>query len=110
MVALGTVLALSSTSTTGKIAAVWLPVATFFALAFEHSIVNMFVIPTAIILGADISVQQWLQWNQFPVTLGNIVGGAVLTGLLLHCCNRHYPVSQAKPAELTAPAEAGRIA
>lgn len=84
MVALGTVLALSSTSNTGKIAAVWLPVSTFFALALEHSIVNMFVIPTAMLLGADISVGQWLLWNQIPVTLGNIIGGTVLTGLLLH--------------------------
>jgi formate/nitrite transporter len=84
LVALGTVLGLGSTSTTGKIAAVWLPVSTFFALALEHSIVNMFVIPTAIVLGADISVGQWLGWNQIPVTLGNVLGGAVLTGLLLH--------------------------
>ncbi len=88
MVALGTVLGMSSTSTIGKIAAIWLPVSTFFALALEHSVVNMFVIPTAIILGADITVGQWLVWNQIPVTLGNIVGGAVLTGLLLHHCHR----------------------
>ncbi|MBV6475235.1 MAG: putative formate transporter 1 [Rhodocyclaceae bacterium] len=88
MVALGTVLGMSSTSTTGKIAAIWLPVSTFFALALEHSVVNMFVIPTAIMLGADISVGQWLGWNQIPVTLGNIGGGAVLTGLLLHHCHR----------------------
>lgn len=86
MVALGTVLGLSSTSATGKIAAIWLPVSTFFALALEHSVVNMFVIPTAIILGADITVGQWLVWNQVPVTLGNVLGGAVLTGLLLHHC------------------------
>lgn len=43
---------------------------------------------TAIILGADITVAQWLFWNQLPVTLGNIVGGALLTGMLLHHCNR----------------------
>ncbi len=84
MVALGTVLALTSTSNTGKIAAVWLPVSTFFALALEHSIVNMFVIPTAMLLGAEIGIEQWLLWNQIPVTLGNVVGGALLTGLLLH--------------------------
>ncbi len=41
---------------------------------------------TAIILGADITVAQWLFWNQLPVTLG-IVGGALLTGLLLHYAN-----------------------
>jgi formate/nitrite transporter len=90
MVALGTVLALTSTSSTGKIAAVWLPVSTFFALGLEHSVVNLFVIPTAMLLGAGISVGQWLLWNQIPVTLGNLVGGAVLTGLLLHFANRMH--------------------
>jgi formate transporter len=94
MVALGTILGMSSTSTTGKIAAIWLPVATFFALALEHSVVNMFVIPAAMILGGDIGPTQWLFWNQLPVTLGNIVGGAVLTGLLLHYCNVGHTASQ----------------
>jgi formate/nitrite transporter FocA (FNT family) len=97
MVALGTVLALSSTSSMGKIAAVWLPVSTFFALALEHSVVNMFVIPTAMMLGADISVGQWLLWNQLPVTLGNLVGGAVLTGLLLHFANRVMASDEVSP-------------
>jgi formate/nitrite transporter len=87
MVALGTVLSMSSTSNIGKIATIWLPISTFFALALEHSIVNMFIIPTAIIFGADISIGQWLFWNQVPVTMGNIVGGSVLTGLLLDRCN-----------------------
>lgn len=91
MVALGTVLGLSTTTTTGKIAAIWLPISMFFALALEHSIVNMFLIPTAILLGADITVQQWLVWNQIPVTLGNIVGGAVFAGLLLHYAHRPNP-------------------
>ncbi|OIR03125.1 putative formate transporter 1 [mine drainage metagenome] len=104
MVALGTILGFSSTSTTGKIAAIWLPVSTFFGLALEHSVVNMFVIPTAIILGADISVPQWLLWNQIPVTLGNIIGGAVLAGLLLHYSNKtcevdRHPESHVLPAE-----------
>lgn len=97
MVALGTILGLSSTSNTGKIAAIWLPVSTFFALALEHSVVNMFVIPTAILLGADITVGQWLFWNQVPVTLGNVVGGAVLTGLLLHYAHQ-AAAAQGDPA------------
>lgn len=97
MVALGTVLGLGSTASTGKIASVWLPVSMFFALALEHSVVNMFVIPTAIVLGADIGIGQWLFWNQTPVTLGNIVGGAVLTGLLLHYCNKPIATSDAQP-------------
>lgn len=100
MVAMGTVLGMISTSATGKVVAIWLPVSTFFALAFEHSIVNMFVMPTAILLGADITVGQWLFWNQIPVTLGNIVGGAVLTGMVLHYVNKpaSYPATEEKSA------------
>ena len=88
MVALGTVLGLSSTSSAGKVVSVWLPVATFFSLGYEHSIVNMFIIPIGMLLGAEVSVGQWLFWNQIPVTLGNIIGGSLLTGMLLHHCNR----------------------
>lgn len=88
MVALGTMLGLSSSSSFGKIASIWLPVATFFALGLEHSIVNMFLIPTAMMFGAEIGVGEWLWWNQLPVTIGNVIGGAVLTGWLLHACHR----------------------
>jgi formate/nitrite transporter len=110
MVALGTVLGMSSTSSTGKIASVWLPVSTFFALALEHSIVNMFVIPTAMLLGAEITVAQWLIWNQTPVTLGNIVGGALFTGLLLHYGNQPSPAIQKKSTAHPGSVETGPLA
>ncbi len=84
MVTIGAVLALVSRSTVGKIAAMWLPIMTFFALGFEHSVVNMFLIPSAMMLGAPISVGQSLFWNLLPVTLGNLVGGALLTGVALY--------------------------
>jgi formate/nitrite transporter len=83
MVTLGAVLALVSRSTIGKVAAMWLPIATFFAHGYEHSIVNMFVIPAGMLLGAPVSARDWWIWNQIPVTLGNIFAGAVLTGLAL---------------------------
>ena len=84
MVTLGAVLALASRSTVGKIVAMWLPILTFFAQGYEHSIVNMFVIPAGRLFGAPISLYQWWVWNQIPVTLGNIVSGALLTGLALY--------------------------
>src|SRR5579883_2020864 len=46
--------------------------------------VNMFVIPAGRMFGAQLSVAQWWLWNQLPVTLGNIVSGALLTGLALY--------------------------
>ena len=83
MVTLGAVLALVSRSTIGKVAAMWLPIATFFAHGYEHSIVNMFVVPAGMLLGAPVSTVNWWIWNQIPVTLGNIFSGVVLTGLAL---------------------------
>ncbi|MGY3550628.1 MULTISPECIES: formate/nitrite transporter family protein [unclassified Bradyrhizobium] len=84
LVCLGVVMAMTSTSTVGKIAATWLPIFLFFALGYEHAVVNMFLIPTGMMLGAKISVADWWLWNQIPVTLGNLVGGFVFTGLALY--------------------------
>ena len=84
LVCLGVVMAMTSTSTVGKIAATWLPIFLFFALGFEHAVVNMFVIPTGMLLGAKVSIADWWLWNQIPVTLGNLVGGLVFTGLALY--------------------------
>ncbi|MEH7239171.1 formate/nitrite transporter family protein [Bacillus sp. JJ1562] len=88
MVTLGAFMAFISSSTIGKIAAMWLPVFLFFAHGFEHAIVNMFVIPTAILMGADITLGDWWIWNQIPVTIGNFIGGFIFTGLALHLVNK----------------------
>src|SRR5699024_12177117 len=45
LVALGVVMGMTSTSTTGKIMAIWPPIAAFFALGLEHSVVNLFLLP-----------------------------------------------------------------
>lgn len=88
MVTLGAFMAFVSSSTIGKIAAMWLPVFLFFAQGFEHAVVNMFVIPTAILMGADLTLGDWWMWNQIPVTIGNFVGGFIFTGLALHLVNK----------------------
>ncbi len=61
----------------------WLPIMSFVALGYEHSIVNLFVIPAGMLVGAPVTLADWWLWNQVPSTLGNVVGGAVLTGLAL---------------------------
>jgi formate/nitrite transporter len=95
MVTIGAVLALVSRSTVGKIVAMWLPIMTFFALGFEHSVVNMFLIPSGMMLGAPVSVGQWLFWNLLPVTIGNLVAGTLLTGMALYAT---YPTTAAPAA------------
>jgi formate/nitrite transporter len=84
MVCLGVVMGTSSRSVPGRVLGCWLPIFAFFALGFEHCVVNMFVIPMGMMLGAKISFADWWYWNQIPVTLGNIVGGFLFTGLPLY--------------------------
>jgi len=51
-------------------------------MGYEHSIANMFFIPSAIFSGANVT---WLEFgvnNLIPATLGNIVGGALFVGCL----------------------------
>jgi formate transporter len=84
MVCFGVVMAMSSTSTIGRIAGAWMPILIFFAQGFEHSVVNMFIIPTGMLMGAKVSLSDWWVWNQIPVTLGNLVGGGLFTGLALY--------------------------
>jgi hypothetical protein len=48
----------------------------------------MFAIPVGMLLGANVSVSSWWLWNQIPVTLGNLVGGMVLTGLAIYFTHR----------------------
>ncbi|MUK88171.1 formate/nitrite transporter family protein [Ornithinibacillus sp. L9] len=94
MVTLGAVMAFTSQSTIGKIAAMWIPVFIFFAQGFEHAVVNMFVIPTAMMIGADISFGDWWLWNQIPVTVGNFLSGFILTGFVLHIVTKQKrPIS-----------------
>lgn len=104
LVCLGVVMAMTSTSTVGKIAAAWLPIVTFFAQGFEHTVVNMFIIPTGMLMGAKVSVYQWWVWNQIPVTLGNIVGGFLFTGLALYATYKPgaSAATSATPAQVPA--------
>lgn len=88
MVCLAIVAAMTTSSTLGKIACAYMPVFIFFAQGFEHSVVNMFVIPTGMLMGAKISLAEWWLWNQIPVTLGNLVGGFIFTGLALYMTHR----------------------
>lgn len=104
MVVLGAVMAMTSTSTTGKIIAMWLPIMTFFGQGFEHAVVNMFVIPAGMMLGADVSFADWWIWNQIPVLIGNFAGGLLFTGLMLYVT--HYRTSRGK-VEVTQPVRLG---
>ncbi|MDM1269959.1 formate/nitrite transporter family protein [Acinetobacter indicus] len=84
MVSLGVIGAMMSTTVSGKFIAMWMPIMLFFAMGFEHSVVNMFLFPFAMMMGGDFSLMDYFIWNELPVALGNLVGGLALTGLALY--------------------------
>jgi formate transporter len=84
MVSTGVVGAMISTSVTGKVVAMWMPIMLFFAMVFEHSVVNMFLFPSALLMGGNFSIMDYMIWNEIPTVLGNLVGGLTFTGLTLY--------------------------
>jgi formate transporter len=65
------------TTMAGKMTAVWFPISAFVALGLDHSVANMFILPLGMLRGAKLTVADMLLKNLIPVTLGNIVGGAL---------------------------------
>ncbi|MBD3658407.1 MULTISPECIES: formate/nitrite transporter family protein [Marinobacter] len=84
MVSMGVVGAMISTSVSGKFLAMWMPIMLFFFMGFEHSVVNMFLFPSAMLMGGGFSIADYFIWNEIPTALGNLVGGLAFTGLTLY--------------------------
>ncbi len=76
-VCLAVLIALMADTVPSKFIGCLIPVGAFVMLGYEHSIANMFFIPAGMFEGADISIAMLFS-NLLPVTLGNIVGGALL--------------------------------
>ncbi|CAA0132145.1 putative formate transporter 1 [Mycolicibacterium vanbaalenii] len=83
MVSTGVVAAMMSTSVSGKVITMWMPIMLFFYMGFEHSVVNMFLFPSGLMLGGDFSLADYLVWNEIPTVVGNLVGGLAFVGLTL---------------------------
>ncbi|MEE1621617.1 formate/nitrite transporter family protein [Zafaria sp. Z1313] len=84
MVSLGVAGAMIAKDLPGKALAMWMPIMLFFFMGFEHSIVNMFLFPSGLLLGGDFTVMDYLVWNEIPTVLGNLVGGLAFTALPLY--------------------------
>ena len=84
MVSTGVVAAMMSTSVSGKVIGMWMPIMLFFYMGFEHSIVNMFLFPSGLMLGGNFSIYDYMVWNEIPTVLGNLVGGLSFVGLTLY--------------------------
>lgn len=80
-VTMGVVLPYATRSAVGKALLTFVPIYMFFCMGWEHLIVNMFIMPFAMLMGAQITWGTWWIWNEIPVTLGNFVGGFLFTGV-----------------------------
>lgn len=99
MVSTGVVAAMMSTSVSGKVIAMWMPILVFFYLGFEHSIVNMFLFPSGIMLGGQFTWFDYFMWNEIPTVVGNLVGGLTFVGAMIYAT--HYKPSPARNAAKT---------
>lgn len=100
LVCLAVWLCFSAQTVTGKILSIIFPISAFVAAGFEHSIANMYFIPIGMLVKnfadpsfwdlinsqpaafSSINWENFLVHNLIPVTVGNIIGGAVLVGLV----------------------------
>lgn len=89
LVCLAVWLSFAARDVSGKILAIVFPISAFVALGFEHSVANMYFIGLGLLRAAEgVTLASFLFANLLPVTLGNIVGGAVLVGLVYWLCYR----------------------
>ncbi|MEJ5913954.1 formate/nitrite transporter family protein [Pseudokineococcus sp. 1T1Z-3] len=114
MVSTGVVAAMMSTTVSGKVIAMWMPIIVFFYMGFEHSIVNMFLFPIGLILGGEYTVVDYLVWNEIPTVVGNLVGGLAFVGLTLYATHARTGKStrakQLEEAETAEQAEKAEVA
>ncbi len=112
LVCLAVWLCYSAHSTTDRILAIVFPITAFVAAGFEHCVANMFFIPMGLLIKGDTSfvsgqadvpdlgsltVSNFLWANLLPVTIGNVIGGAVMVGAV-------YWLVYLRPSAPSAPA------
>jgi formate/nitrite transporter len=108
MVSTGVVAAMMSHSVIGKVVGMWMPIMLFFYMGFEHSIVNMFLFPSGLMLGGDFTIGDYLIWNEIPTVVGNLVGGLTFVGIPLYLTHgRTAPKRQAAVVPAEPPLVAG---
>jgi formate transporter len=99
LVCLAIWLTYSARTVTDKILAVIFPITAFVAAGFEHSVANMYFLPTGLAIkewGSDsfysasgasasdsphLTLSDAIVDNLIPVTIGNVIGGALMVGL-----------------------------
>ena len=94
LVCLSTLMAAAGKSACDKIAGLFFPIMLFILCGFEHCVANMYYVPAAILALQNpvyrdlalehgmhienLSVASFFLNNLLPVTLGNMIGGALM--------------------------------
>lgn len=115
LVCLAIWLVFSARTTTDKILSIIFPITAFVAAGFEHSIANMYFIPMGLAIkqvagqafwnniGASVGEYTTLTWGNFvlhnllPVTIGNVIGGAVGVGVVYYVIYLHRQSNASMP-------------
>ncbi|AKA67277.1 formate/nitrite transporter family protein [Clostridium scatologenes] len=87
-----------------KVIIIWFPIMTFVTCGFEHCVANMYFLTAGILAKSNpafvkasgITPDKMIDGshvvqNLIPVTLGNIVGGAILVGLAYYLAYKYIP-------------------
>jgi formate transporter len=95
LVCLAVWMAFSARTTAGKILAIIPPITAFVAAGFEHSVANMYFIPIGLLIKwtdpdfvskagefGNLNLGNFLVHNLLPVTIGNLIGGALFVGAM----------------------------
>ena len=84
LVCLAVFLSSNAKTITEKIIVIFLPIFTFVALSFEHSVANMSYLSLGYLLDNSIKISSVLLKNLIPVTIGNIIGGSLLAIIIYY--------------------------
>lgn len=84
LVCLAVFLASNAKSIGEKVVVIFLPIFTFVALSFEHSVANMSYLSLGYLLDNSIKISSIILKNLIPVTIGNIIGGALLATIIYY--------------------------
>ena len=99
LVCLAVWLCYSARTTTDKVVSIIFPITAFVAAGFEHSVANMYFVPTGLLIKNSASPEFWnlihdsassyaalscigFLRNLVLVTLGNVFGGSLMVGLV----------------------------
>ena len=110
MVSTGVVGAMMCTSVSGKVIAMWMPILVFFYMGFEHSIVNMFLFPSGLMLGGNFTWADYFIWNEIPTVVGNLVGGMTFVGATLYVTHHKTSPTRKAPVVGRTPAPVAPVA